>query len=106
VRLLQINEGAHYRTNIGFMNGSAVPVTLVVEFRSSGGEFLASNVIELPPFGADQWNQPLRQLGFDSVVNGHADVWTETEGAAFTTYASMIDNRTNDPTFIAPVEIR
>jgi hypothetical protein len=106
VRLLQLNEGLRFRTNIGFMSGSVVPITLQVEFRSGAGEFLASDVIELPPFGAGQWNQPLRRLGFANVVNGYADVWTDTAGALFTVYGSMIDNAKNDPTFIAPVEVR
>ncbi len=35
-------------------------------------------------------------------VNGYVDVWSDTAGAAFYCYGSVIDNVTGDPTTILP----
>jgi hypothetical protein len=36
------------------------------------------------------------------VEGGYIDVWTETEGASFDAYGSVLDNATSDPTTVLP----
>lgn len=103
-RLGFLTENSDFRTNIGFMNTSACDTTLHVEFFTAGGASLGTRSIDLPPFSNNQWTQAFAKVTDDDVDLGYADVWSDTVGAAFLTYASVIDNNTSDPTTIWPFD--
>ena len=52
----------------------------------------------------DLENVQLNQVfGNEAPVEGaYIDIWTETEGGAFTAYGSVLDNMTSDPTTVLP----
>ena len=60
------------------------------------------NSIDLQPFSNHQWNQAYRHITNETIDFGFVDVWSDTEGAGFLAYASIIDNQTGDPTTIWP----
>jgi hypothetical protein len=39
---------------------------------------------------------------FRPIEAGYAEVWTDTTGGAFTTYGSILDEGTSDPTLVIP----
>jgi hypothetical protein len=39
---------------------------------------------------------------FRPIAAGYAEVWTDTSGGAFTTYGSILDEGTSDPTLVVP----
>ena len=59
---------------------------------------------ELEPFASHQINDVFATLGAAKVLvdahDAYAVVTSETEGAAFFAYASVVDNGTNDPVFV------
>jgi hypothetical protein len=102
VRLIQLAENNDLRTNIGFMNGTAIPVTLNVEFFNGEGASLGIDTISLQPYSYDQWNRAFNRVGKATVENGYVDVWTATSGGLFYTYGSVIDMYKDDPVYVLP----
>ena len=103
VRLIQLAENVAFRTNIGFLNGSDVPVRVEVEFFLADGTSLGLDFIDLPPFAVSQWNGALNRVTSAPVDDAYADLWTQTPGGRFTCYASVVGNDAfNDPTTILP----
>lgn len=94
---------ATFRTNLGATNGSALPTTLSFTLHDRDGALLARRAVTLAPL--DSWQTDL----FDWIGNApplpsdlseaSLVVTLESGGPAWV-YASRVDNRTGDPTFI------
>jgi PKD repeat protein len=104
VRLVQLSrspEGAPgFRTNIGVVNISAVPITVTIELFDDHGETLGERVLELGARSFEQVNDVFLKIGVASIGLASAAVRSETPGARFFTYASLVDRQSGDPTFI------
>jgi hypothetical protein len=99
-RLVFFVENGAYRTNLGLLNATPASMTIRWEGFSSDGTSLGSGAVEMPPWGNTQINRVLSDEA--PVLGASVDVWTETPGAAFTAYGSLVDNGTSDPTTILP----
>ena len=98
-----IREDASFRTNLVLANGSEAPCDVDVSLVSEAGAVLASRRVPLLPLGTTQVTRVVRELGVSSDVSGaRLAVSTPTAGAGFAAYASVIDNRTNDPRTLLP----
>ncbi len=104
VRLGYLFENDAFRTNIGFMNSGANEITVKVEFFDHGGNSLGTKSVDLAPYSNNQWTKAytLSPINASGITAGFADVWSDTAGANFLTYASIVDNGTGDPTTIWP----
>jgi len=99
-RILFFTENADYRSNIGILNGTGSPMTIKWRRYTSDGMMVDEAMADLPAWGNVQLN---RVFGAEAPVEGgYIDVWTETEGAAFAAYGSVLDNATSDPTTVLP----
>jgi hypothetical protein len=98
-RILFASENEDLRFNVGCQNGSAKPVTVILEFFDSEGTFLERRRMLLPAFGNDQLNRVLKDY---MPVNGYVDVGSDTDGALYYCYGSVVDNLTNDPMTVPP----
>lgn len=97
--LLQFHENADYRTNIGFLSLSPETTTVSVRyFRQDFSPLLEAEYV-LATMESHQVDRPLRGLG--QIENAFAEV-TVTSGGPILCYASVVDNETNDPTFVEP----
>jgi hypothetical protein len=76
-----------------------VTTQIKVELFNADGDSLQIKNMELGPWSNDQINRVFRT---HSPVNGYVDVWSETDGALFYCYGSVLDNVTSDPTTILP----
>ena len=92
---------ANFRTNIGFFNPSASPVTATFVARRADGSVLGSNTITIPGYAMSH------QAAFALVSNvAEADrtrndfFVTWTSSAPLLPYASVTDNTTGDAVFI------
>ncbi|MCD4748915.1 MAG: hypothetical protein K8R59_06020 [Thermoanaerobaculales bacterium] len=103
-RLGFLTENDAFRTNVGFMNTGAAPITVAAEFFRADGVSLGVSAIELAPYSNDQWNRAFRRVTDDKIDLAYVDVRSDTEGAAFLAYASVIDNGTDDPATIWPFD--
>jgi hypothetical protein len=100
VRVLFLTEDQGYRSNLGLLNGVGEPITLSYELFAADGTMLGSGTIDLPAWGNTQLNRVLEADAPQQAA--FADLWTTTEGAAFTCYGSVLDNVTSDPTTVLP----
>ena len=99
-RILFFTENEAYRSNIGALNGTGSPLTLMWERFTSDGQLVDAASVELRPWENVQLNQVF--AGEAPVEGGYIDIWTETEGGAFAAYGSVVSNRTSDPTTVLP----
>jgi hypothetical protein len=97
------DRGTGFRSNIGFLNVSDEAVELRVRlFDGSGDEWHSFNV-DLDPYGHDQVNRVYHRGVFPpgiATVFGFATVEIVSGPGRFLVYASLVDNRTGDGTYI------
>lgn len=99
-RILFFTENDDYRSNIGVLNGTGEPMTIQWERFTADGTMVDAASAELPAWGNVQLDRVF--LNEAPVVGGYIDVWTNTEGASFAAYGSVLDNATSDPTTVLP----
>jgi len=87
------------RANLGCQNGTDGDITIGYEGFDDAGVSLEAGAIDLAAYSNDQINRLFR---LHSPVKGLVDVWSDTPGAAFFCYGSVVDNETGDPTTILP----
>jgi len=100
VRLIQLGKNEHVRTNIGFANASSDPLHVTVELHRADGSLLASPELTVPPWGFFQKTRIIT----NTVDDAYAIVSSDSPGARYFTYASVVDNDSGDPIFIQPVK--
>ncbi len=103
-RLAYLFENSGFRTNIGVLNTGSTAILVAAEFFDGQGNSLGYKGAELAPFSNFQWNRAfsLDPINASDIEAGFVDVWSDTPGAAFLTFASVVDNGTGDPTTIWP----
>jgi len=99
-RILFFTETEDFRSNIGILNGTGAPMTIEWRRYTADGTMVDESSAELPAWGNVQLNGVFSAEA--PVEGGYIDVWTETEGAAFAAYGSVLDNMTSDPTTVLP----
>ena len=102
--LIQLQNDDNARTNIGVVNASATPISVVVQFFAADGGLLGELLLEIEPFESRQINDVFSSLdstkALDDLHDAYAVVSSSTIGAAFFTYAAVVDNGTNDAIFV------
>ncbi len=100
--LAQLAETNDYRTNVALVNTGAFPATVSLSLRDGTGRELALLGVSL---GAGAWWQAYRPFQpYAGSGLPAASVRLEvTSGQGVHSYASVVDNRTNDPVTVRPV---
>jgi hypothetical protein len=101
ISLQQISQTADYRTNIGLVEGAGQPATVLIKVFDSLGQSIGTFTKSLMPGEHQQFALPAAL----SVANGRLEVDVTSATGKVTAYASVIDNRTNDPMMIMPVQL-
>ncbi len=99
-RILFFTENDDFRSNIGVLNGTGSPITVSWERYTADGKMVDAPSAELPAWGNTQLNQVFSAEA--PVAGAYIDVWTSTDGGAFTAYGSVVSNGTSDPTTVLP----
>jgi PKD repeat protein len=99
-RLVQLASNNLYRTNIGMVNLANRWITVDVTVYSGIGLVLGSDSYNLKPFEHRQDNDVIGDITSAAVVDAFAVVNSDTSGASFFAYASVIDNRSGDAVYI------
>ncbi|HHQ47369.1 MAG TPA: VCBS repeat-containing protein, partial [Acidobacteria bacterium] len=89
-----------FRTNIGMLNTSAVPIAVVVELLDEDGTRLGERSVSLEPSEFTQVDKVFQGLSGASGNNLTARLHTDSAGGSFVAYASVVDNRSGDPVFV------
>lgn len=99
--LPQLTEDPSARTNIAMTNIGATALTATVTLHDSDGKNVGSYDVALEPGEWKQENRPFSaRAGLGNVRGGWAQVAVKT-GAGLLAYATVIDNATNDPSYVA-----
>lgn len=97
-QLFPLREDEDVRTNVGLLNGTGDYQRVTLRLLDEAGETVIVIVHELKPYGQVQYTNFLR--AFPTLDDRHARLEITTSGGPVFAYASMADNRTNDPTWI------
>lgn len=102
--LTQLTENPRYRTNIALTNTGGGPATVRVRLFNTSGDELTSYTAALAPGEWQQDNRPFNaRAGLSNLESGYARVEVVT-GAGVLAVGSVVDNITNDPTTVVPVD--
>jgi photosystem II stability/assembly factor-like uncharacterized protein len=99
--ILYIREGDGFRSNLILASNASAVTNVDAMLVSPAGAALATKTYPVPPNGMTQINRVVRDMGVSGPITGARLVLSSsTSGAAFTGFASVIDETTNDPTAI------
>ena len=99
--LALLQQNASFRTNIGLLNMDNDPAMVTVALRDGAGAEVGSFMLAVPAGEVLQDNTPYKtRFGRSNIAHGFATV-TVVAGNNVWAYASVVDNRTGDPTTIA-----
>lgn len=98
--LAGLANGAVFRSNIGVFNPHDHALELTYTLYSASGGVLAESTREVPSLGWSQSN--LAEIpGFPAATSGSYLIVRSAAGS-FYSWASLVDNRSNDPSLILP----
>ena len=97
-RVMFMTQNPDFRSNLGILNGSASPITVQWKLYLADGTFWSSGFADLPAWGNIQKNRIFAAAA--PVEAGYVEIWSETHGAVFAAYGSVLDNPTSDPTTV------
>jgi uncharacterized repeat protein (TIGR01451 family) len=100
LQLLQIEESPRMRSNVGFAEVTGKPVKLEVTVTPPDAKFAAVIEVDLAANEYRQMNSLLSGLGLGDTYNARISVRAVSGQGRATTFASVIDLQTNDPTYV------
>jgi hypothetical protein len=92
-----------FRTNLGLVEGSGTPASGNINLYDDRGTLLKSVPYSLLP--GEHHQESFAGWGLPEVSDGRIQVTVESTTGAVTAYASVLDNRTNDPLEVTPVQV-
>lgn len=97
----QVKRGVAVRTNVGLTNLAASPATVGVSLYAADGSMLGGETpVSVPPWGLVQINDVFAACGTGDAPIAWVRIDVKTEGGAVFAFASVVDNRTGDPTIV------
>ena len=99
----QIANSADYRTNFALIEGSGEPAEVMMRVFNLRGDLLAEIPQTLAPSEMKRLDGLLALNGIN-LEDGRVEVEVTSTTGKVTSYASRLDNRTNDPLLVSPVE--
>ena len=103
--LQQIAQSDRYRTNLGIVEASGDPASLLVKVFGSDGQKLTEFPVELAGGQHTQLNSFLSTHGVGSLTDGRVEISVVGGNGKVTAYASVLDNATSDPLLVTPVTL-
>jgi hypothetical protein len=100
LEVVQLEDSPAYRTNVGLLEVTGQPAT--IELIAYGPESRVSGRItaDLAPNEFRQLDRIFNQMGFPLMYNGRVSVRVIGGSGRVSAYGSVIDNRTQDPTYV------
>lgn len=94
--LIGLSSSEGRRTNLGWVNAEARPVTVTVFLYDAAGDLINAATFDALPYGQTQFNL-FRELGAGAVASARAIV---TADGALVPYASVVAAGSNDPIYV------
>jgi len=102
--VIELTENDAFRTNIGVANAGGARLDVTVDLRSASGQELGVRTFEVLPWSHVQINGVFTAAGYPDLADGYAVIRCDTAEARWFAYASVVDNRSGDPVYIAPTD--
>ncbi len=99
--LQQIAESSGFRTNLGLVEGSGQPASVLISVFGGNGGKVAEFPLDLA--GGQHTQFSLASKNVSNLTDGRVEVKVVSPGGKVTAYASVLDNLTNDPLLVSPV---
>ena len=103
ISLQMIAASTEYRTNVGFVEGTGAPVSFLARLVDGNNNVLGTYNGAMPAFGHLQRSVP-DLFGGVQLTDGRVEVEVTSAGGKVTAYASVLNNQTNDPLMVFPVQ--
>jgi uncharacterized repeat protein (TIGR01451 family) len=103
LQILQAEDSVRYRTNVGIAEVTGKPATVEVSVVLPDSKISPKTTIQLPANGFFQANV-IHGLGLSNVYNVRVAVKVINGDGKITAYGSVVDMKTQDPTFV-PAQI-
>jgi len=100
VWLPQLQQNPEFRTNLGLLNSSLERATVKVDLHDADGMLLSTTERNIAGGERIQLQEPYDRLAGRSDITGGYAVVKVLAGRGVSAYASVVDNRTNDPTTV------
>ena len=100
LQILQVEESASFRSNIGIAEVTGAPVTVELTIIPADSKVSSVIRVSMAANQVRQFNALLRQSGFTDAHNARVSVRVVAGQGRVTAYASVVDNVTADPTFV------
>ena len=100
LQILQVEESPRFRTNVGIVELTGKPATVEISAITPDSKVAVKTQVELRPNEFTQLNSLLRRLGLPATYNTRVTLKVIAGTGRVTGYASLIDNRTQDPTYV------
>ena len=99
----QIANSAKFRTNLGIVEGSGQPASGTIRIVDDRGTLVSKASFSLQPGELQQNN--INSFNVGTLDDGRIEIVVESATGAVTAYASVLDNITNDPLAVTPVQV-
>jgi uncharacterized repeat protein (TIGR01451 family) len=103
--LQQIAQSNRFRTNLGLLESSGHPSSLLIKVFGLGGQQVTQFTTQLKGGQHTQLNSFLVANGVTSLDDGRIEVSIASGNGKVTAYASVLDNETNDPLLVTPINV-
>jgi len=100
LQLLQLEESDRYRSNVGIVEVSGKPAKVQISVVPPDGRVTGVAEMDLAPNEFRQLNSMLKSFGLGTAYNQRVTVKVISGEGRVTAYASVIDQVTQDPTYI------
>jgi hypothetical protein len=101
IQLLHLSENAEHRSNLGLVNLGNTYLTIDVEVFAGSGALLGGRTYTLPPYGYLHKSSIIRKLTAAEIDDAFAVISATAGETRYIAFASVINNITHDPMFIA-----
>jgi hypothetical protein len=101
--LTGVSQSDAFRTNIGLVEGLGAAASGRLRVFTSSGQSLGEFPFSLQPFEFKQLGSFLAANGV-SATDARIEVVVDSASGGVTTYASVLDNKTNDPLAVSPIQ--
>ena len=98
-------SGGSFRSNLGVANVSSATIDVAAEIYSETGQRLDTRYLRVPPWSHLQINGVFSAAGTPNLGDGYAVLSCSTLDARWFAYASVVDNRSGDPVYVAPIAL-
>ena len=102
--VIQLSAGS-FRSNLGVANVSSGAIEVTAEVYSETGQRLDTRVLLVPPWSHLQVNGVFAAAGTPNLADGYVVMRCPTLNARWFAYASVVDNRSGDPVYVAPIAL-